>query len=220
MRALSGRSVAVQDKLFATLDTKTAVVEVLKNRRVLLSDTVGFISKIPHHLIASFHATLEEVLHADLLLHVIDVSHPDPKSQIDAVNGVLGTLGCAGKTVIHVLNKVDAIKDHLEVEYLRRLYPDHVVVSALRGTGLDALRERIAREMAKGLAEVPLAFPVANGRAIAFIRDRAEVIEERFEGEEAIYRVRISKKNLGALRSLLAGHEIPYRCDGSFAPLP
>ncbi len=204
MRALSGKDVLIQDKLFATLDTKTAVVEIVKNKRILLSDTVGFIQKIPHHLIASFHATLEEVTAADLLLHVIDSAHPDPKSQIDAVNEVLAKLGCEGKTIIPVLNKVDALEDKLELEFLKRTHPDHVAISALTGEGLDRLRERIAEHMSKRLEEVALRFPIAKGKAIAFLRDRSEVLEERFEGEEAHYRVRISKKDLGTVRAMIA----------------
>ena len=173
MRALSGRDVLVQDKLFATLDTKTAVVEVLKNRKILLSDTVGFIQKIPHHLIASFHATLEEATRADLLLHVVDASHQDPKAQVEAVEEVLRELGIVGKPTVTVLNK------------------------------LDALRERIAQGMGALLAEETLAVPVANGRAIAFIRDRAEIVEETFEGETASYKIRLSKKDLGTLKAML-----------------
>ncbi|HVY60407.1 MAG TPA: GTPase HflX, partial [Planctomycetota bacterium] len=183
MGALSGRDVYVKDQLFATLDTKTALVEILKNRRILLSDTVGFIQNIPHHLIASFHATLEEVTEADLLLHVIDASHPDPKSQIEAVNEVLRGLGCFEKPTIAVLNKADAVADQIEIEFLKRTYPDNVVISAKTGLGIDALRQKIAGKMATGLEEVELRFSVSNGRAIAFLRDRAEVLEERFEGE-------------------------------------
>jgi GTP-binding protein HflX len=217
MRQLSGRDVLVQDKLFATLDTKTAVVEVLKNRKILLSDTVGFIQKIPHHLIASFHATLEEATAADLLLHVIDVSHPDPKSQVEAVNDVLGKLGIREKPTIHVLNKVDAIKDQIELEYLKREYPHHVVVSAKTGLGLDELRKKIAERMSTTLDEATLRFSVSNGRAIAFLRDKAEILEERFEDEEVHYRVLMSKKNLGAVKAMLNGQEVRFRPDGSVA---
>jgi GTP-binding protein HflX len=204
MRALSGERVRVEDRLFSTLDTKTAAVEIARNKRILLSDTVGFIQKIPHHLIASFHATLEEATHADLLLHVVDASHPDPKAQIDAVGAVLAQLGIAGKPTVMVLNKLDALRDRVDLEYLRRTYPDHVVISAKTGFGIDDLRARIAREMSGRLEEARFRFPVSNGRAIAFIRDRAEILEERFEGEDAVYRLRMSAKDLGTLRGLLA----------------
>jgi GTP-binding protein HflX len=203
MHALSGRDVKVEDRLFSTLDTKTALVEVRKNKRILLSDTVGFIQKIPHHLIASFHATLEEAAQADLLLHVVDASHPDPKAQIEAVNQVLRELEIQGKPTVMVLNKLDALKDRVDLEYLRHTYPDHVVVSAKTGEGLEALRDRIVRAMSGSLVEESLRFPVRNGKAIAFLRNRAEIIEERFEGEEAFYRVRLSAKDLGALRGML-----------------
>jgi GTPase len=219
MRRLSGVQVHVEDKLFATLDTKTVQVEIVKNKRILLSDTVGFIQKIPHHLIASFHATLEEVTSADLLLHVIDASHPDPQSQIDAVKGVLEQLGVGSKPTIAVLNKVDALKDRLDLEYLKRTNPDHVVVSATTGEGVDALRARIAAEMSKGLEEVSLRFPVSNGRAIAFLRDRSEVLAESFEDEEAVYHIRLSKKDLGTVRAMINGHPPVRRPDGSYSPV-
>jgi GTP-binding protein HflX len=219
MRALSGLDVLVQDKLFATLDTKTALVEVAKNSRILLSDTVGFIQKIPHHLIASFHATLEEVTEADLLLHVIDASHEDPKSQAAAVEEVLASLGCASKPVVHVLNKVDALADRIELAFLERTYPEHVAISALTGEGIDALRERIAARAAQGLEEATLRFPISNGRAIAFLRERGEVLEESFLDSEAVYRVRLSKKDMGALMAMLDGEPVRRRPDGSL-PAP
>ena len=199
----SFREQRVEDKLFSTLDTKTVMVEVRRNRKILLSDTVGFIQKIPHHLIASFHATLEEVTRADLLVHVVDVTHPDPKAQIEAVNTVLKELGALGKPTIMALNKIDALKDHVELGYLVRLYPRSVAISALTRQGLDELRENIALEMSRLLEETTLRFPLANGKAIAFIRDRAEVLEEQFVGDEAVYRIRMKPKDLGALRGML-----------------
>lgn len=203
MRALSGRQVKVEDRLFSTLDTKTAVVEIRRNKRILLSDTVGFIQKIPHHLIASFHATLEEVAQADMLLHVVDASHPDPKAQIEAVQAVLREMEIDRKETVMVLNKLDALEDRMELEFLKRTYPDHVVVSALTGAGLEDLRDRVARAMGGHLVDESLRFPVSNGRAIAFIRERAEIVEEKFEGEEAHYKIRLSKKDLGTLKGML-----------------
>ena len=219
MRALSGVDVLVQDKLFATLDTKTTVVEIAKNRRILLSDTVGFIQKIPHHLIASFHATLEEVTEADLLLHVIDSSHQDPKQQAQAVEEVLKSLGCEKKPVLHVLNKIDALPDRIELEFLKRTYPENVAISAQTGEGLDALREKIAGYAQQGLEEVQLRFPIGNGRAIAFLRERGEVLEESWEENEAVYKVRLSKKDLGLARAMIGGEVVHRRPDGSY-PAP
>jgi len=218
MRALSGVDVLVQDKLFATLDTKTSLVEIVKNRRILLSDTVGFIQKLPHHLIASFHATLEEVTEADLLLHVIDSSHKDPKVQAQAVEAVLAEMGCGGKAVIHVLNKIDALEDRIELEFLKRTYPEHVAISAQTGEGIDLLREKVAAVVGSGLEEADLRFSISNGRAIAFLRQRAEILAESFEENDAIYQVRLSKKDLGLVKAMIGGEVVRRRPDGSYPP--
>ncbi len=206
MNALAGEDLQyVEDKLFATLDTKTRVVEVKKNRRILLSDTVGFIQKIPHHLIASFHATLEEVTKADLLLHVVDVAHPDPKAQIEAVNEVLSDLEVAGRPTIMVLNKIDALAEPFQLDHLRKLYPQtSVAVSALCGVGLDELRTKIADAAVAGLEERALRFPVSIGKAIAFVRERGEVLEERYDGEDVVLRFLMRNKDFGQLQAILA----------------
>ncbi|MHC4390988.1 MAG: GTPase HflX [Planctomycetota bacterium] len=203
MNALSGGEQFVADQLFATLDTKTRIVEVKKNRRVLLSDTVGFIQKIPHNLVASFHATLEEVITADLLLHVIDVTHPDPKAQIEAVDHVLEQLGANELPVVMVFNKVDALEDHLNLSFLKRSYRDHVVVSAKTRYGIDGLKERIAHAMRKTLLEKHLRISVEEGKAIAFLHKEGEIIEERYEGNMGHFHVLMSEKHLGVLRRIL-----------------
>ncbi|RME81618.1 MAG: GTPase HflX, partial [Planctomycetota bacterium] len=135
MNALTQAGVLVEDKLFATLDTRTRVWNLAEGKKVLLSDTVGFISKIPPHLIASFHATLEEVTQADLLLHVVDLSHWAPMEGIQEVNKVLQSLGCENKPVIMVFNKVDLLTDPIELNLLKEKYSHHVVISAKKQEG-------------------------------------------------------------------------------------
>lgn len=120
MNALTGAGVLVEDKLFATLDTKTKDLNIIKGKKVLLSDTVGFINKLPHHLVSSFNATLEEAKHADLLIHVVDISSPHFMEQIDSVNNVLKELGCYEKSTLIVLNKLDVINDLSPIAILKK----------------------------------------------------------------------------------------------------
>ena len=143
LNALTRASLPVADTLFATLDPTVRKVMLPDGRAVLLSDTVGFIRKLPHQLVAAFSATLEEVRVADLLLHVIDIAHPEWQGQVRAVTGVLEELGVAAKPLIHVYNKVDALPHPDAVGFLTR-QPGSVVVSAKTGAGLSQLKQAIA----------------------------------------------------------------------------
>src|SRR5205823_10354949 len=136
MNALTGAGVLAEDKLFSTLDTRTRQWRLADWGRVLLSDTVGFIRELPHHLIASFRATLEETRQARLLLHVVDASNPLAEEQIKAVNGVLKELGCADKPTLLVLNQIDRVTDRSYLDVLQKNHRRSVAVSAATGQGL------------------------------------------------------------------------------------
>lgn len=146
MNALTKANVFVEDRLFATLDATTRVLYLPSGHKVLLTDTIGFIRNLPPHLIASFHATLEEVRTADLLLHVVDVSHPAMDEHIKVVERTLQEIGAGDKPVILVLNKADKFPHDWDKEALLRRYPNAVLVSALTGHGLDTLMFRIQEE--------------------------------------------------------------------------
>jgi GTP-binding protein HflX len=146
MNALTKANVFVEDRLFATLDATTRVLYLPDGHKVLLTDTIGFIRKLPPHLIASFHATLEEVRTADLLLHVVDVSHPAMDEHIKVVEETLQEIGAGDKPTILVLNKADKLPPDWDKEALLRRYPNAVLVSALTGEGLDTLLSRIQDE--------------------------------------------------------------------------
>src|SRR5437763_7635112 len=135
MNKLTGAGVYVEDKLFSTLDTRTRQWRLKDWGRVLLSDTVGFIRDLPHHLIASFKATLEETRQARLLLHVVDASNPQAEEQIKAVNAVLKELGCAGKPTLLVLNKIDRLRDLSYLHVLQQHHRRAIAVSAARKQG-------------------------------------------------------------------------------------
>jgi GTP-binding protein HflX len=148
--ALTRASVYVEDQLFATLDPTTRIFSVQRDTRALLTDTVGFIRKLPPHLVASFRATLEEVAEADLLLHVIDATEPDIEAHIQAVETVLESIGAMGIPRLSVFNKIDAVSDEVAALGLRARYPGAVFVSALTREGLPELREATMRQLRDG----------------------------------------------------------------------
>src|SRR5574341_1432835 len=151
LNALSGASVLVADQLFATLDPTTRRVQLPGGQQMLLTDTVGFIQKLPHHLVAAFRATLEEINDASLLLHVVDASHPNASQQLQVVENVLNLdLNVIGIPIIRVLNKADLILDGIEKDRLGELqtqYADTILISAVKQTGLEALAEEIQRQL-------------------------------------------------------------------------
>lgn len=194
MNALTAAGVRVEDKLFATLETRTRPWDLPGGRKVLLSDTVGFIRNLPHHLIASFVATLEEAKNADLLLHVVDASHPMAECQIEAVETVLDQIGCKQTATILVLNKCDAADDLAAFNVLAAKHPNAVVISALTGEGLGNLARKVGLEMSRGVMEVMLALPVAAGRAYAALCRRGEVLSQGIADEEIHIRVRVARE--------------------------
>jgi GTP-binding protein HflX len=204
MNALSGTSELVEDKLFSTLDTKTHVCELPDGQKVLLSDTVGFIRDLPHQLVASFHATLEEVLHADLLVHVVDASSPNAAEQIGAVNSVLAKIGCAKSDVLVVFNKVDLLADALPLQLLRRAHADAVEISALCGHGLDRLGTTIAGKMRTRQVEVALAIPVADGKVLAEVAASGKILSKKLIGETMSVRVLLPRRGVSKLEKYRA----------------
>jgi GTP-binding protein HflX len=208
MNALTGAGVLVADKLFATLDTKSVRWEVQESRYAVLSDTVGFIRRLPHHLVASFHATLEEATQADLLLHVADASHPHCEDQIQNVLSVLDEVGCGERPVVTVLNKIDAVEDDARLALVAGEHPDHVMVSAERGDGLDALRDRVARAMGDRFAEVRVRMPVTDGRTLSFLHGTAAIVDETTRDGDIEIAAVIDRQHLGRLRRMAASVDV------------
>jgi len=201
MNQLSHAGVLAEDRLFATLDTRTARLHLDGVPNAVISDTVGFIRNLPPTLIASFHATLAEVREADLLLHVVDASSPTMDQQITAVEKVLTAIGAHELPVIMVFNKVDRCYSKTILAAYRRRYDCAVVISALTGDGLDALRTAIRAQAASRRQAVQVSFPLADGALGAFIRSRAAIIEERYEGDQAVYGLEVDERLLGELQS-------------------
>ncbi len=173
-----------------TLDTRTRRWKLPNFGEVLLSDTVGFVRNLPHHLVASFRSTLEEARHADLLLHVVDASSPEAERQIQTVYEVLGEIGIEVKNVLLVLNKVDRVEDQSMVDVLRRHYDDTVTISAATRMGLDRLAEVVSERLSGGFAEIEIEASVGNGRLLAWLTQHAEELSRTYTDDTST-RVRI-----------------------------
>jgi GTP-binding protein HflX len=201
LRALShAADIFVEDRLFATLDPLTREVSLTDQQRMVVTDTVGFIRKLPHHLVASFRATLEEVLEADVLLHVIDASHPYWEEQREVVDEVLADLGAQEKEMIYVFNKVDRLSD-AEVDglstRLTNLLPNHVMVSAVRGdAGVARLREVLLERSRRLTPLVELRIDHGNGKLLAELHRSAEVSSTRHEADGTYVTARVDAATL------------------------
>lgn len=181
LNTLTQAGVLAEDKLFATLDPTIRKVSLPSGRDILLTDTVGFIQKLPHHLVAAFRATLEEVIEADLLLHVIDSSHPKAAEQSDAVYHVLKQLKAHEKPIITVLNKIDRIDNPQVLERLKRDYPNPAAISALFNTGLEELLTIIERQLTSGATPYTLRIPYAASGVASQVRDNGRIISEEYK---------------------------------------
>jgi len=189
--ALTGARVLVEDKLFATLDPTTRRLRLPTNQNVLLSDTVGFIRKLPHRLVEAFKATLEEVVQADLLLHVVDVSHPQAEEQILAVNTVLEEIGAAGKPTLMVFNKMDRFEKPEVLGKFRERFPQGVGISAKTGAGFDALEAELGTLLRPIRRLLKLAIPHDASAVIARLHEVGQVVERDYAGEWACFQARI-----------------------------
>jgi GTP-binding protein HflX len=177
LNRLTGAGVVTQDQLFSTLDPTIRRLELGNGRTALISDTVGFVRRLPHGLVEAFRSTLEEVSQSDLLVHVVDAGEPTPEEQIAAVRSVLEEIDAAHLPELLVFNKVDTIDD-LAWTRLSRLYPEAVLVSALEGTHLDRLLETIDRTLRERLTEVVLTVPYDRGDVLAALHREGEIVKE------------------------------------------
>jgi GTP-binding protein HflX len=193
MNKLTGAGVYVEDKLFSTLDTRTRQWHLKDWGRVLLSDTVGFIRDLPHHLIASFKATLEETRQARLLLHVVDASNPAAEEQIKAVNGVLKELDCADKPTLLVLNKVDRLTDRSLLDVLQKHHRQSIAVSAATGQGLDSLRDAVIEALNADFVNAEVEMGAGNGRVLAYLAAHAEVYRQEYTDNRVVVRCYIPR---------------------------
>jgi len=180
MNALAGTRVLSEDRLFATLDATTRTVELDSNKEILLSDTVGFIRKLPHRLIESFKSTLDEVREADALVHVVDVTHPSFEDHMEVVDETLTEIEAEDLPSLIVFNKVDALEDAHLIRALKRDYPDASFVSALRGMGLETLKQDLLALIERDYVERVSYVPVTEPKTISAIHRLADVLDEEY----------------------------------------
>ena len=203
LRALSGSpDVYVEDRLFATLDPLTRDVDLGEGYHCLLTDTVGFIRKLPHHLVASFRATLDEVREADLLLHVIDASHASWEEHRLVVDEVLTELGAIDTPLVHVFNKMDLLAPDVDEAVRTRvgnLIPDSLFVSAHSIEALEPLRERLRAGVRAVRPIVQVRVPASDGKLLSTLYRQGEVLEQAAEGEDLMVRVRVDAALRGRL---------------------
>jgi len=185
LNALTGAGVLVENKLFATLDTTTRMIQLPDKREAMLSDTVGFIHKLPHHLVAAFRATLEETLQADLLLHVVDASSDQAVAQVEAVHTVLKSLEAGDKPILTVLNKIDRMADPAHLEPLLLEFAPAVAISAREGTGLPEMLAAITAMLPQLRERVRVLLPFKEAALAAEIHAKGEVIREEY-GEAGV----------------------------------
>ena len=190
LNQLTGAAVLAEDKLFATLDPTTRRLKLPTNQNVLLTDTVGFIKKLPHGLVEAFKATLEEVVQADLLLHVVDISHPQAEEQIAAVNTVLKEISAEGKPTLMVFNKIDRLAGTVSA-MLREKYPHAVCISAITGEGIEPLLAEIGTQLRPTREFLNLVVPQEKAAVIARVHAVGQIVESRYSGKNARFKVRI-----------------------------
>ena len=200
MNALTSAGVLVADQLFATLDTRTRRWQFRGGGHVLLSDTVGFIRNLPHSLVASFKATLEEARQADLLLHVVDASNPEAEKQIEAVKAVLDELELSEQPTLLVLNKADRVPDRSYLDALRAHHEESVTISASSGDGLDRLEQAVREMLAEMAMDAEVETTAGNGRVLAYLAQHAQVRDQSYDGHDRVrLRCRLPMRCVGFL---------------------
>jgi GTP-binding protein HflX len=195
LNALTGAGVLTEDQLFSTLDSTVRRFQLPNGRPVLLSDTVGFVRRLPHHLVEAFRSTLDEVAGAQLLLHVVDCADPDPEGQVAAVREVLHEIGAGSIAELLVLNKVD-LASPAAVHRLTNLHPDALAISAVTGEGLASLAEALAVRLSADLETVRMAIPYARADLLAAAHEDGEVLAEKHEDDGTVLEVRLPRDRL------------------------
>ena len=206
LRRLTGAEVLIEDKLFATLDTTTRKVALPNKQPLLLTDTVGFVRKLPHRLVEAFNATLEEAAVSDFLIHLLDASQPEVMEFYNTTMRVLRELGAEEKRTLVALNKIDKVQDSAALAALRRHFPDAVLISVHTGQGLDELVDRMAEFVANGSVTRELLIPQGEGGILAKLHRHARVLDTAYEGD--------SVRMVAVLPARLAETLAPYLIGG------
>ena len=203
LRALTGADVLVEDKLFATLDTTTRKIALPNNQPLLLTDTVGFVRKLPHGLVEAFNATLEEAVMADFLVHVLDVSQPEVMEFYETTLKVLTELGADSHKTLLIFNKIDRLTDESVIPGLRARFPDAHFVSVKTGAGMPDLISRLSELVADDLMTLELQIPQTRADLIARLHREADIRHTEYIENDVHFRARISPRNAAAYREFV-----------------
>lgn len=200
---LTGAGVLAENKLFATLDSTTRSFEIEQDKKILISDTVGFIRKLPHHLVASFKSTLNVVRDADLILHVIDVSHPSFEDHIDVVDDSMKELGTDKKTQIRIFNKVDLITDKTKMDYVLNKFDNAILISAQKGINITKLRDKLLKIYEENFIEHVVELKNHHSKLVSQIHSLAEVVDVKYEDDVIIMKFRANKPTVNKISNLI-----------------
>ena len=201
--ALTGTDVYVEDELFATLDTTVRKLNIDVSHEILISDTVGFINKLPHNLVASFKSTLKEVIEADLIIIVLDMSSENISGHLNVINNVLSEIGADGIPHIIALNKVDLLSSSNQIDKIQYSFPGSLIISARQHLMLSRLKNRIIEHMEKNYQTIELKFSYNEGRIIANAQKGVEVLERNYSDEKVKLKIRGSKPRISQILSEL-----------------
>ncbi|MBI2620581.1 MAG: GTPase HflX [Ignavibacteriales bacterium] len=203
LNVLSGSEVFVENRLFATLDPTTRLVPLGQGVDILMTDTIGFIRKLPHHLVASFKSTLEEITEADMLIHVVDLTSRTFEDQIRIVHDTLNDLGCGSKPTLMVFNKIDRLVDRSILQVVARDHPRSVFVSAVRGINLLGLKSQVLALLEKEFVERVFTISQSRQKLISYLHTVGEVRETTYEDNEVVLRLRMPKREAERVTQLV-----------------
>jgi len=202
LNTLTDAGVLVQDQLFATLDSTVRRLGLPDGRKVVIADTVGFVRRLPHHLIEAFRSTLAEASESDLLIHLVDGTETDLPGQIAAVDSVLDEIGASDVEQLLVFNKIDALAE-VEIERIRNLWPDALLISSQTGSGLDQMLAAVADTLSQKLVTLSLSVPYDRGDIVAAAHRLGEVIEEKHDELGTILDVRVPERTVDRFSGFL-----------------
>ncbi len=203
LNTLSDSKVFVENRLFATLDPTTRLVPLDSATSAMVTDTVGFIRKLPHHLVASFKSTLEEVVEADILLHIVDLSHPQMEEQIEVVKKTISDLGAGNKPVVYVFNKVDSLEDRSVIKNLQTKYEPSVFISAHRGINILGLKELLITMIHSAFTEMTFTIPNSDYKTISLLHDLTEITDQKYDENDIIITAKVSDKTKERVEKIL-----------------
>jgi GTP-binding protein HflX len=200
---LTSADVFAEDKLFATLDSTTRSLEVHDTEKILISDTVGFIRKLPPQLVASFKSTLSEVREADIIFHVVDVSHPFYEDHIKVVEETLKEFGSSDKKVVKIFNKIDLIKDKAKIDFIRNAHKESIMISAARGINISALKTLLNDIIEDQFVESKINLLLTDSKKVSQIHTLAEVLKITYDEDGIKIHFKTSKQNADRIKKII-----------------